>query len=671
MPRDNPFDPGTEVLQLRIESPPDSAVYRRGEPIRFEVSSFTGFDGLAAAVRAVDWRSSIAGFLSDSTAFSLDNLPSGNHRITVTVQDSSGRRGARSFILTVLPTPPFGVRITVPPADTAFMVGTVLHPAAVEYNATGSTVHGRLWSFGAGSGIADFHGSDPGVVTWNNPGDFLLVYQIADNQGRLTADTVGVQVVSEAVPPYVVIVSPPDNTTLNVGDSVFIEALEIETTTQISFRRWDYPPGSGLESLNDIRPTAGWRRFMRTGTFELIYRVRDKLGQSAADTVTVTVLDTIPSPQAVILNPSRDTTVARGAPVIFSATDSDSWGVISGRAWSWGAGSGLDSTLDTGRTPGEKIFLNAGVFTVRYVVFRANGTFGSDSVLITVTPNELPVVSITSLSADTSIVSGERVPIAGSASDPDGSVARIEWSLLEPDGELRMIDVSSPPVYLRLAVTGVYRLYFRAWDNRGASSADSLRITILPGPPNSPPLARIVAPSVDTTVGAWAPVVFLGQDSDPDGFVEIRQWNFGAGSGVASLADTSASAGPKLFTVPGTFPVTYTVHDNRGESSADTLRLTVLPNNRPTAEILFPMFNTTISAGGSVQFIGLAGDSDGFLVSRQWNYGAGSGIDATADTINVPGDRVFNIPGVFNVTFTVRDNLGAYRADTVRVTVNP
>jgi hypothetical protein len=75
--------------------------------------------------------------------------------------------------------------------------------------------------------------------------------------------------------------------------------------------------------------------------------------------------------------------------------------------------------------------------------------------------------------------------------------------------------------------------------------------------------------------------------------------------------------------------------------------------------------------GDSLLFIGIDSDQDGQIVSRAWNYGAGSGIDAAADTVNVPGYRTFHLPGTFNVTFKVIDNKGAANGDSLNVTVNP
>lgn len=670
LPRDNPFDPLTEVLTLRLESPADSAVYRQWDSVQFRISAVTSFDGQSAGLRSASWRSSLSGTISDSLSFIRADLAAGSHRITVTAQDSSGRSGSLTFNLTILPAPLFGVIITNPPADTAVILGANFKPVVREFVPVDGIVVGRLWSFGAGSGIADFQGQDPGTVTWSQPGLFEMIYQIVDNRGRLAADTLRVQVVEDATPPYVVMISPSSDTTLNVGDSLFFEAVEIETVAKVSVRSWTWPAGSGNEWRRDQQALAGWRRFTRPGTFEIVYGVRDKLGLNSADTVTVSVTDTVPAPQVSILAPSRDTTVARGAPVSFQVSVNDQWGSLNSRYWFWGEGSGLDSTADLTAQPVDKVFLQVGVFTVRYTVRRDNGVQGSDSVRITVTPNQLPTAHINSLAGDTTITSGERLPVAGNASDADGVVSKREWTLRRPDGSLETLDVVSPPLWIRLTTSGVYRLYFRVMDNKGARSADSLDITVQAGAPNVAPTAHILAPSRDTTAGAWASLNFMAQDSDPDGRIEVRRWIFGSAVDAVQ-SDTSAAAGGRVFTRAGTYPVIYSVMDNRGAEKADTVVITVLPNNRPNAEILSPMPGSSFVRGDTVTVIGMDSDAGGYIISRRWDYGAGSGIDASGDTIAIPGYRYYLNSGSYKMIYTVMDNLGAVSADTVNITIRP
>jgi len=572
-PRDNPFDPESETLLVSILSPGDSSEFPRGDSITFRAEARTGFDNAPVVGGHFVWRSNIAGMLSESSGFSTDSLPVGTHGITVSVTDEQNRSGSAFIKVIVLPTPDFGVIIKNPPADTIILVEYSMTPFVKEYVPSGSTVIGRLWYFGEGSGIPNSTQKDPGSIVWNQAGTFKLVYQIVDNLGRSAADTVLVTVLSESLPPVAAIISPHSDTTLYKGDSLYLEALDIETTVRIVRRGWLYPEGSGLESRVDSFARPGWRTFSQVGTFELVYRVTDLLGVSAADSVVVTVLAGPSPPVAEILSPSRDTTIYRGTEVSFTATDSDPDGEVVERLWTWDAGSGIEPAYsDSTRETGPKIFGAVGSFIVRYMVTDNSGAQGVDSVIVTVAENVLPT-------------------------------------------------------------------------------------------------ATILNPSTDTTLAAWVPIAFRASDYDPEGAVVSRGWSFGAGSGVQAKDDTTSVTGPKTFTTAGKFTITYTVTDEAGGVGADSIKLTVLANNPPNVEIISPIGNQSIAAGDSVFFMALDSDPGGSIAKRKWDYGAGSGIDATADTVSVIGNRAFNIQGTFTVIYMVTDNMGVSRSDSLTVKV--
>jgi len=670
-PRDNPFDPQSAVLLVSVNSPADSSVFFRGDTISFRVSALRGFDNQLSGKEFL-WSSDIAGFLSSRSDFSTDSLPAGTHRITVSAIDEAGRRGTAVIKVTVLPTPEFGVRIKIPPADTIMLVGSSLQPEAREYVPAGSRIIGRLWRFGEGSGIPNSALAYPGTVVWDRAGSFLLVYQIVDELGRTAADSILVTVLAESVPPIVAIVSPSVDTTLTVGDSVFFEALEIKTTARIMHRDWVYPSGSGLESQIDKVLVPGWRHFASPGTFLVVFRATDALGVSSADTVTVTVSDLPPAPKAVILSVSDDTTITRGDSIRFEGGHTPSETVVISRRWIYDQASGIPASQDTVDIPGWRKFNLIGEFRIFFTVNDRWGRSSSDTLTVRVVENRPPLVEITRPSTDTTIYAGDSLVLAGTAFDPDGIVDSTVWYFGIVGGSRQKITSPRLPLYLTLSSPGEYRVYYSATDNRQARGEDTVSVQVVIRPVNQPPLASILNPSADTTIAAWTPpLVFMATDSDPDGTVVTRSWSFGLGSGVSSAGEDRFVTSPKTFTLSGSFMVVYTVTDNRGATGRDSVRVTVLPNSRPSAQIISLLGDATIAVGDSLLFIGIDSDQDGQIVSRAWNYGAGSGIDAAADTVNVPGYRTFHLPGTFNVTFKVIDNKGAANGDSLNVTVNP
>ena len=664
-PRDNPYDPATEVLLVEVLSPGDSSVFEARAEITFRVSATTGFDN-APAGKVFEWRSSISGLLSTSSEFTTDSLPPGDHRITVTVTDSLDRKGSKAIRVIILKVPDYGVAITTPPGDTAFIVGSTFTPAVREYVKQGTTIIGRLWTFGAGSGIPDAKTADPGPVVWNAAGTFSLIYQLVDNLGRIAADTLTVEVLSESVPPFVEITSPAADTAIVSGDSLRLEALEIKTVARIAHRGWIYPEGSGLEDLQDSLAVAGWRKFSTPGIFEIIYRVMDLLGVPAADTVRITVNDTLPPPIVVIIRPaSDDTTVVAGDSIRFEGFLVPNQAPTVSRTWSYGAGSGI--AADSLVQPGWRRFNNPGVFRVTFTASDLSGRSSQDSLVVRVIANQPPAASITTPTGNISIGNGVSLNFTATDSDPENRPRLRYWlwgtgSGITPSAADSLANAGSRA----FNVNGNFTVSFNVVDDKGLRAADSLTVTVSN---NQPPVARISSPSVDTTVAAWSRMVFTSNDSDPDGSIVGRTWSFDAASGVDGSGETGAATGPKYIGATGTFKIIHTVVDNFFASDADTLLLTVLANSRPTALIVSPVGLLSIARGDSLDFFGTDSDSDGTIALRVWTYGTGSGL--APDSTSAPDYRKFNTAGSFTVIYTVRDDRGGEVADSVQVTVAP
>ena len=177
-------------------------------------------------------------------------------------------------------------------------------------------------------------------------------------------------------------------------------------------------------------------------------------------------------------------------------------------------------------------------------------------------------------------------------------------------------------------------------DDKGLVADDTLTVTVSS---NNQPLATITAPSADTTVYAWAPVLFSGTDSDTDGTIASRSWDFGQ-LGLVVEGDTSRTPSGVYFPAAGSYSVIYTVFDNKSSRGADTLAVSVLANNRPVAMILSPVGNVSIAAGDSISLLGTGSDPGGTVVQQVWTYGAGSGLPP--DSIAIPDYRIFSNAGL-------------------------
>jgi PKD repeat protein len=174
-------------------------------------------------------------------------------------------------------------------------------------------------------------------------------------------------------------------------------------------------------------------------------------------------------------------------------------------------------------------------------------------------------------------------------------------------------------------------------------------------PPNQAPNGVIDTPTANVTIAAGQSVSFTGTGSDPDNNLPLTfAWNFGGGATNSTVEDPGAV----VFSTPGTYTVTFTAKDglNLADPSPDTRTVTVTgtANQAPNGVIDTPTANVTIAAGQSVSFTGTGSDPDNNLpLTFAWNFGGG----ATNSTVEDPGAVVFNTPGTYTVTFTVKDAL--------------
>jgi PKD repeat protein len=276
-----------------------------------------------------------------------------------------------------------------------------------------------------------------------------------------------------------------------------------------------YPDGdvlsySWMDNLGDIIPAGATpSAALRVGVHTITLTVHDSGGLTSSDTVTVTVKEGPKFPQAPVLAPIGNKTVAENQTLSFTvqATDADGdtiaysadplpvGAVFTDRTFTW--------------TPG---FDQAGPYVV---TFRARDAALEDSETITITVTNTNRGPTAEAGTDQTVVDSdsngtEPITLNGSASsDPDGDALSYSW--MDNLGD-EIPAVPTPSAALRV---GVHTITLTVHDSGGLTSSDTLTVTVKEGP--KLPQAPVLAPIGNKTVAENQTLSFTVQATNADG----------------------------------------------------------------------------------------------------------------------------------------------------------
>ena len=178
-------------------------------------------------------------------------------------------------------------------------------------------------------------------------------------------------------------------------------------------------------------------------------------------------------------------------------------------------------------------------------------------------------------------------------------------------------------------------------------------------PPDGAPVPKFFV--TPTTAKENEDVYFDGSASTDDSGIASYRWSFGDGN--TGEGRTTAHS----YDLAGTYQVTLTVTDNRGNSVISApQQVQVGTATEPTAKFTFSP-TTGVRAGHNV-FLNASSSTaptGRTIVNYQWDFGdgtKGSGVDV---------QHVWGAAGTYTVTLIVTDNTGRVSAVTATITILP
>ena len=386
-----PMPPTANAGADRVVNDSDSTA---GENVTLDGSASTDPDGNIvnyAWTRLDDENSTDLG--SGSSPTLQTRLPDGANRIQLVVTDNSGRTATDTVIITVNapaaipPTANAGPDRTVNDTDSAAGEDVTLDGSAS--TDPDGTIVSYVWS--RVGEVSEDLGTGPILQTRLPDGVNTIQLVVTDNSGRAASDTVTITVNAP---------TPSGRPTANAGadrtvadtDRAAGEAVVLDGSASthpngtIVNYAWSRVAGEGAENLgSSTGPTLQTR--LPDGVYTIQLVVTDNLGNSASDTVVITV--SAPPVVAPTANAGDDRTIAdtdteNGEDVLLDGSWSvDPDGTLVNYAWSRVNGESTES-LGSGVSPTLQTRLADGEHIIRLVVTDNAGNTASDTVRVTV-----------------------------------------------------------------------------------------------------------------------------------------------------------------------------------------------------------------------------------------------------------------------------------------------
>jgi PKD repeat protein len=542
----------------------------------------------------------------------------GIYMVVITVTDDDGDEDSDTLLFTVTNEAPMvdvGIDLNVDEGDVISFNGIFLDSGSLD-------THTIVWDFGDETGAM---GSLTPAHIYEDDGVYTATLTVTDDDGGTGSDSLTI-VVNNVAP----MVSAGEDQIVNEGEEVSFNGI-IFDLGGLDTHTFNWDLGDGTIISDILNPT---HSYVDNGVYTVTLSATDDDGGSDSDTAIITVNNIAPTVDA-----GTDQIVDEGDLVSFSGSFTDPGDADTHIIeWNFGDGTSITDTLTPTHT-----YRDDGIFLVTITVTDNDGGTDTDTLNVAVN-NVAPVVTIGN---DQTVNEGDVISFSGSFMDPGSlDTHKIEWNF--GDGTILMGTLDLIHIY---EDNGKYAVTLTVTDDDGGSDTDTILLTV-----NN--IAPIVDAGSDIITSEGDDVNFGGNFVDPGGLdTHTLEWAFGDGTtAVGTLYPVHN------YEDNGIFIVSLTVTDDDGDTTSDTLVLTV-NNVAPTVTVGSDII---IDEGDTVSLIGTFFDP-GVLDSHtiEWDFGDGATTSDILTTMHTYEDN-----GYYTATLTITDNDGGVGSNTLAVTVN-
>lgn len=488
------------------------------------------------------------------------------------------------------------------------------------------------------------------TVPYPNGETVVMELAVSDNIGQVSTDTVDITLVNQAplldfienFPSFYMEYgnnlsqgnSPSQGNTPIQSDVIFqdIGVVDFLTLPVFTVGLADVEGDNIIISTNPSAPglidgdaffePGYYQFFLKRTTYSGSFNYEITIGDNVSDQIrTLTLQMNIPVNEPPVATVSNITIAQGWTGLLNGSSSSDPEGESLSYFWEELSGEALTFSSNTTVNPQITSIGNTGSANVRLTVTDSFGHTGSNTLLVTIGPNQAPSVHITGLNQ---VTENGNVTLTGSNTyDPDSQNLSYLWTVLSGNVSLSSNNLASTNVQfaqssgnaeLQLAVSDTY-----------STSTNTHLITVVPN------LSPTVNAGNDLTVSNGANITLQPVVNDPDNGPNqlVYQWSVISGN-VASLSNAGQLNATVLMPNYSTNLILRLEVSDGLATVSDNITITSVQMN--TLPRVLSMSNIVTTMSKSVVVSGNFYDADQDPLSVDWYVISGNGITFSSNT---------------------------------------
>ena len=570
----------------------------------------------------------------------------GNLSLSAKATDVLGVSGTSTPVtVNVIASQPPSVTLAVSPSASSYAAPAALKLLATPLAPSGTVAKVEFLASGVSLGTRT---SAPFELAWSNvtPGSYSVIARVTDTLSNTASSTATVVRVVTNAAPTVQLTAPVAGQQLYTGQPVGLSATAADADGTIS--KVEFLVDGAMVATSLTAPFNGVWSAQGAGSHTIAVRATDNLGTAATSSPINVLVGANASPGVTLAQPSAGQAFSVGQPITLTATASDADGSISKVDFLFdGVAVATASTAPftqswAGATAGTHLVTaramdNRGAMTV------------SAPVSVTVTTATVPVVSVTSPTANRNFATGSAVPLSATATVVGGTISQVDFY----SGPILLGSSTASPYAIAWtpAAAGTYAITAKAVDNRGTTNTSSA-VTI-----------NVVTPTV--TIASPAPNASIAAD-----FVTVigtHQGPANAGVTVNGAIAKSDGQGNYFLDIPltaGTNTIKVELATPDGQTLAQTQ--TVTSTGAAPMQIYAEPEIAFAPAGFTIRLQNRSGTPYKTVAFQNL---VGGQLDSSAMDQTTLGKLTYAAPGLYKPTIVIADVLGRTYTQTLALLV--